>query len=59
TAWMMANPNLRILCQPVSEAIKQAGKAIVENGKLSDELYEQITKPIFTRGQIFAVYNRN
>ncbi|MHA1211211.1 MAG: flavodoxin family protein [Candidatus Heimdallarchaeota archaeon] len=48
TAWMMANPNLRILYQPVSEAIKQAGKEIVENGKLSDELY-----------QIFAVYNRN
>ncbi|HUU78884.1 MAG TPA: flavodoxin family protein [candidate division Zixibacteria bacterium] len=58
TAWMMSIPNLQILYEPIFEAIKQAGKDIVTSGKISEELSNQITTPIFSRGQIFAIHNR-
>ncbi|MHA1155034.1 MAG: NAD(P)H-dependent oxidoreductase [Candidatus Heimdallarchaeota archaeon] len=59
TAWLMTVPNLQPLCLPVIEAIKQAGKDIFTSGKISEDLYKQITKPILSRGQIFAFYNRD
>ncbi|NHJ04002.1 MAG: hypothetical protein EAX90_04210 [Candidatus Heimdallarchaeota archaeon] len=58
TAWMMSIPNLQILYEPIFVAIKQAGKDIVTSSKISEELSNQITTPIFSRGQIFAVHNR-
>ncbi|MHA1592661.1 MAG: NAD(P)H-dependent oxidoreductase [Candidatus Heimdallarchaeaceae archaeon] len=56
--WMMTIPNLQPLYAQVFEAIKQAGKEIISNGKIPEELTEKITKEIFSRGQILAIKNR-
>lgn len=59
TAWMMTISNLKEIYISVFEAIKQAGIEIITSGKISEELSKQITKQIFSRGQIFSVHNRD
>ncbi|MBK5114618.1 MAG: NAD(P)H-dependent oxidoreductase, partial [Candidatus Heimdallarchaeota archaeon] len=55
--WIMTIPNLQPLYLPIFEAIKQSGKDIIASGKISEKMKKQITKPIFSKGQILAVYN--
>jgi len=57
TAWMLSIPNIRPLYKNIVEAIKQAGIELVKNGKIPKEIQKQIENPIFTRGQITAIYN--
>ncbi|NHJ46744.1 MAG: hypothetical protein FK733_03040 [Asgard group archaeon] len=56
--WILANPNLQPLFMSTFKAIKQAGTEIIATGKIADETNKQISKEIFTRGQLFSVHNR-
>lgn len=56
--WMMLNPNLQPLYISAIEALKQAAKEIIETGEISSEVTKQLTKSIFTRGQILSFHNR-
>ena len=57
TAWMLSIPSIRPLYKNTLEAIKQAGIEIIQNGKIPKEIQKQIETPIFTRGQIFAIFH--
>jgi multimeric flavodoxin WrbA len=55
--WLMTVPHLKPLYESTIQAIKQAGKELVDNGRISQTLIDKLSKPIFTREQIFSIHN--